>query len=180
MSFAIHMMVHVPHHPKPPTHLPPNLIPLGCPRAPAEKLMKMESTSSVAQSCPTLCNPMDCSTPGLPVHHQLPELTQNHVHWVSDTIQPSHPLSSPSLPAFNLSQHQGLMESTMKHKSWLLHFYLAVSKPNLEHSLIKGEKEGHPLIKRDLDMPNAWPHCCTERSCKCQALTPTKQVSFEH
>ena len=54
--------------------------------------------SSVAQSCPTLCNPMDCSTPGLPVHHQLPEPTQTHVHWVGDAIQPSHPLSFHSLP----------------------------------------------------------------------------------
>ena len=63
--------------------------------------------SSVTQSCPTLCNPMDCSRPGLPVHHQLPEFTQTHVYWVSDAIQPSHPLLSPS-PALNLSQHQGL------------------------------------------------------------------------
>ena len=58
--------------------------------------------SSVAQSCPTLCDPMDCSTPGLPVHHQLPEFTQTHVHWVSYAIQPSHPLSSPSPPTFKL------------------------------------------------------------------------------
>ena len=64
--------------------------------------------SSVTQSCPTLCDPMDCSTPGLPVHHQLPEFTQTHVHWDSDTIQPSYPLLPPSPPAFNLSQHQGL------------------------------------------------------------------------
>ena len=62
--------------------------------------------SSVTQSCPTLCNPMDCSMPSFPVHHQLPEVTQTHVHWVSDPIQPSHPLSSPSPCAFNLSQHQ--------------------------------------------------------------------------
>ena len=62
--------------------------------------------SSFAQSCPTLCNLMDCSMPAFPVHHQLPELTQTHVHWVGDAIQPSHSLSSPS-PAFNLSQHQG-------------------------------------------------------------------------
>ena len=55
--------------------------------------------SSVTQSCPALCNPMDCSTPGLPVHQQLPEFTQTHVHWVSDAIQPSHPLLSPSPPA---------------------------------------------------------------------------------
>ena len=60
--------------------------------------------SSAAQSCPTLCNPMDCSTPGLPVHHQLLEFTQTHVRWVSDAIQTSHSLSSPSPPAFNLSQ----------------------------------------------------------------------------
>ena len=64
--------------------------------------------SSVAQSCPTLCDPMDCSTPGLPVHHQLLEFTQNHVHWVSDAIQPFHPLSSPFPLTFNLSQHQVL------------------------------------------------------------------------
>ena len=64
---------------------------------------------SVTQSCPTLCDPLDCSTPGFPVHHQLPELAQTHVHWISgDALQPSHPLSSPSPPAFNLSQHQGL------------------------------------------------------------------------
>ena len=60
------------------------------------------------QSCPTLCDPMDCSTPGLPVHHQLPELAQTHVDQVNDAIQPPHPLSSPSPPTFNLSQHQGL------------------------------------------------------------------------
>ena len=66
--------------------------------------------SSVAQSCPTLCHPMNHSTPGLPVHHQLPEFTQTHVHRVGDAIQPSHPLSSPSPPAPNPSQHQGLFQ----------------------------------------------------------------------
>ena len=64
--------------------------------------------SSVAQLCPTLCNPMDYSTPDLPVHHQLLECTQTHVHRVGDAIQPSHPLSSSSPPAFSLSQHWGL------------------------------------------------------------------------
>ena len=64
--------------------------------------------SSVTQSCPTLCDPMNCSTPGLPVHHQLPEFTQTHVHRVCDAIQTSHPLSSPSPPAPNPSQHQSL------------------------------------------------------------------------
>ena len=62
--------------------------------------------SSVAQSCLTLCNPIDCSTPGFPVHHQHPESTQTHVHRVGDAIQPSPPLSSPFLPTFSLSQHQ--------------------------------------------------------------------------
>ena len=66
--------------------------------------------SSVSQSCPTLCDPMDCSTPGIPVHHQLPELTQTYVHRAGDAIQPSHPLSSPSPPTLNLSQHQGLFQ----------------------------------------------------------------------
>ena len=66
--------------------------------------------SSVAQSCSTLCDLMDCSTSGFPVHHQLPELAQTHVHWVGDAILPSHPLLSPSPPAFNLSQHQGVFQ----------------------------------------------------------------------
>ena len=66
--------------------------------------------SSVSKLCLTLCDPMDCSTPGLPVLHQLPEFTQTHVHCVGDAIQPSHPLSSPSPPAFSLSQHQRLFQ----------------------------------------------------------------------
>ena len=66
--------------------------------------------SSVAQSCPTLCYLMNYSTPGLPIHHQLPESTQTQVHWVSDAIQPSHPLCSPFPPTPNLSQHQGLFK----------------------------------------------------------------------
>ena len=64
----------------------------------------------IIRSCLTLCDPTDCSTPGLPVLHHLPEITQTHVHWVSDAIQPFHPLSSPSPPAFNLSQHEGLFQ----------------------------------------------------------------------
>ena len=66
--------------------------------------------SSVAQLCPTLCDPINCSMPGLPVHHQLPEFTQTHVHWVGGAIQPSHPLLSPSPPALNPSQHQSLFQ----------------------------------------------------------------------
>ena len=68
------------------------------------------SVSSVTQSCPTFCNPMDCNMPGFPVHHQLPEFAQTHVHWVGDAIQPSHPLPPSSPFAFNLSQHQGLFQ----------------------------------------------------------------------
>ena len=77
------------------------------PPFPAQKMIQF---SSVTQSCPTLCDSMNCSMPGLPVHHQLPEFTQTHVHRVSDAIQPSHPLSSHSPPALNPSQHQSLFQ----------------------------------------------------------------------
>ena len=90
--------------------------------------------SSVAQSCLTLCDPMYCSTPGLPVHHQLPEFTQIHVHWVGDAIQPSHPLSSPSPPALNLSEHQSLFKwissSIRWPKYWSFSFDIS---PSNEH-----------------------------------------------
>ena len=74
--------------------------------------------SSVAQLCLTLCKPMNCSTPGLPVHHQLLEFTQTHAYWVGDAIQSSHPLLSPSPPAFNLSQHQGLFKWAALCSRW--------------------------------------------------------------
>ena len=82
--------------------------------------------SSVAQKCPTFCDPMVCGTTGLPVHHQLLEFTQTHVHWVSDAILPSHPLSSPSPPAFNLSQQQGLFKwvSSLHQVAKVLEFQL--------------------------------------------------------
>ena len=82
--------------------------------------------SSVAQSCPTLCDPMNCSTPDLPVHHQLPVQHQTHVHWVGDAIQPSHPLSSPSPPALYLFQHQGLFKwiSSLRQMAKALEFQL--------------------------------------------------------
>ena len=76
----------------------------------ASKCPDFVQFSSVSQSCPTLCNPVNRSTPGLPVYHQLPEFTRTHVHWVGDTIQPSHPLSSPSFPAPNPSQHPSLFQ----------------------------------------------------------------------
>ena len=82
--------------------------------------------SSVTQLCPHLCNPMDCSTPDFPVHHQLLEIDQTHVHWVGNVIQPSHPLSSPSPPPFNLSQHQGLFKwvSSLHQVAKVLEFQL--------------------------------------------------------
>ena len=94
-------------------------------------ILYISQFSSVTQSCPTLCDPMACSTPGLPVHHQLLEFTQTHVHWVGDAIQPSHPLSSPSFPAFNLSQHQGLFQ-------WVssLHQVTSISPSNEYSGLI--------------------------------------------
>ena len=92
--------------------------------------------SSVAQSCLTLCNPMDCSTPGLPVHHQLQEFTQTDVHWVGNAIQPSHPLLSPSPPALNLSQYQGLFQPL--HNRWPKYcsFSFSISPSNEYSGLI--------------------------------------------
>ena len=91
--------------------------------------------SSVTQSCPTLWDPMDCSTLGLPVHHQLLQFTQTHVHWVSDAIQPSHLLSCPSPPALNLSQHQGLFQwvNSSHQVAKGLEFSFNIS-PSNEHS----------------------------------------------
>ena len=88
--------------------------------------MEHSQFGSATQSCPTLCDPMDCSTPGFPVHHQLPELAQTHVHWVSDAIQPSRPLLSPCPPALNLSQHQGLFKwvSSSRQVAKVLEFQL--------------------------------------------------------
>ena len=88
----------------------------------------MQCFCSVTQQCPTLCDPMDCNTPGFPILHYLPEFAQIHVHWVDDATQPSHPLSSPSSPAFNLCQHQGLFK-------WVssLHLVAKVLEFQLQH-----------------------------------------------
>ena len=95
---------------------------------------------SVAQLCPTFCDPMDCSMPGFPVHRQLPELTQIHVHCISDDIQPVHPVSSPSPPAFNLSQHQGLFQ-------WVssLHQVAKVLAFQLQHQFWTDIQDWFPL-----------------------------------
>ena len=98
--------------------------------------------------CPTLCNPMNCSIPGFSVHHNLPELAQTHIHWVSDAIQPSHPLKSPSPPAFNFSQHQGLFQVSALHirwpKYWSFSFNISPSKgfPGSSDSKVSGCNSG--------------------------------------
>ena len=116
------------------------------------------SVSSVAQLCPTLCGPMDCSMPGFPVHHQLPEFAETHVHWVSDATQPSH-LSSPSPPAFNLSQHQGLSQ-------WASSSYQVVLEFQLQHQsfqwtprtdLLKAGLVGSPFRPRDFQESSPTP-----------------------
>jgi len=97
----------------------------------------MESVqfSSTTQSCPTLCNPMDCSMPGFPVHHQLPELAQTHVHWVGDSIQPSHPLSSPSSPAFNLPSIRVFTNESVLWIRWPKYWSFSFSiSPSNEYS----------------------------------------------
>ena len=97
-------------------------------------LRRNQSVSLVAQSCLTLCDPMNCSMPGLPVHHQLPEFTQTHVHQVGDGIQPSHPLSSPSPPAPNPSQHQDLFQWVTSYMRWLRYWSFSFSiSPSKEH-----------------------------------------------
>ena len=121
----------------------------------------MVQFNSVAQSCLTLCDPMNCSTPGLPVHHQLPESTQTHVHWVCDSIQPSHPLSSPS-PSLNLSQHQGLFK-------WVtcLHQVAKVLEFQLQHQsfqwtprtdLLEDRLVGSPCSPSDSQESSPTPH----------------------
>ena len=109
--------------------------------------------SSVAQSCPTLCDPMNRSTPGLLVHHQLPEFTQTHVHPVSDAIQPSHPLSSPSPPAPNPSQHQSLFQwvNSLHEVAKVLEFQLQHHslQRNLRADLLQNGLVGSPCSPRD-------------------------------
>ena len=118
--------------------------------------------SSVAQSCPTLCDPMNHSTPGLSVCHQLPESTQTHVCWVGDAIQPSHPISSPSPPAHNLSQHQGLFQ-------WVnfSHEVVKVLEFQLQHLVVSNSLQPHePQHARPLCpllTPGVYPNSCPLR-----------------
>ena len=108
---------------------------------------------SVTQSCLTFCDPMDCSTPGFPVHHQLQELAQTHVHQVGGVIQPSHPLLSPSPPAFTLSQHQGLFQwvSSSHQVAKVLEFQLQhhFFQRNPRADLLQNGLVGSPCSPRD-------------------------------
>ena len=98
------------------------------------QLHLLSQFSSAAQSCPTLCNPMDCSTPGFSVHQKLPKLAETHFHWVIDAIQPSHPLSSPSPPAFILSQHHIFSNESVLHITWPKYWSFSFSiSPSNEH-----------------------------------------------
>ena len=103
--------------------------------------------SSVVQSCPTLCDPMDCSTKGFPVHHLLPEFAQNHVHRVGDAIQPSNPLLSPSPPAFNLSKHQFSQFSSVSSMPGLpvYHQLLELAQTHV-HQVSDAIQSSHPLL----------------------------------
>ena len=109
--------------------------------------------SSVAQLCPTLCDPMNRSTPGLPVHHQLPEFTQTHVHQVGDAIQPSHPLSSPSPPAPNPSQHQSLFQGVNSSHEVAKVLEFQLQHPSLQTNpradLLQNGLVGSPCSPRD-------------------------------
>ena len=118
--------------------------------------------SSVTQSCPTFCDPMNCSTPGLPVHHQFPEFTQTHVHQVSDAIQPSHPLLSPSPPAPNPSQPQSLFQCVNSShvvakvlEFWLQHHSF---QRNPRVDLLQNGLVGSPCSPRDSQESSPTPH----------------------
>ena len=114
------------------------------------------------QLCPTLGDPMDCSMPGFPVLHYLPELAQTHVHWVDDAIKPSHPLSSPSPPAFNLSQHQGLFQwvnsshEVAKVLELQLQYHSFQRNPRVD--LIQNGLFGSPCSPRDSQESSPTPH----------------------
>ena len=103
---------------------------------------------SVAQLCPTLCDPMDCSTPGFPVLHYLPRFVQTHVHWVDDAIQPSHPLLYPSPPAFYLSQHQGIFQWVNSCIRWPKNwsFSFSISPSNEYPGLISFSIDWYDLL----------------------------------
>ena len=113
--------------------------------------------SSVTQWCPTLCDPMNCSMPGLPVHHQPSESTQTRVHWVSDAIQPSYPLTSPSPPTLNLSQHQGLFQwVSSSHHIYALIYDICFSLSDLLHSVWQTLGSSISFVEMTQFRPLSW------------------------
>ena len=145
-------------------------------------------SSSVAQSSPTLCDPMNCSTLGLPVHHQLLEFTQTHVHRVGDAIQPSHPLSLPSPPAFNFSQHQGLLKWVSS--SHQVHQVTKVLEFQLQHQslqwthradLLQNGLVGSPCSPRDSQESSSTPQFKSINSSALSLLhSPTLTSIHDH
>ena len=111
-----------------------------------QRMCKLPYSPVQSLSCVWLCDPMDCSTPRLPVHHQLPELTQTHVHRVGYAIQPSHLLSSLSPPAFNLSQHQGLYHEVVLHIKWPKYWSFSISPSNEHSGLISFKSKGFSRV----------------------------------
>ena len=141
--------------------------------------------SSVVQSCPTLCVPMIHSTPGLPVHHQLPEFTQTCVHRVSDAIQPSHPLSSPSPPAPNPSQHQGLFQwvNSSHEVAKVLEFQLQYQsfQRNPRADLLQNGLVGSPCSPRDSQESSPTPQFKSSNSSALSFLhSPTLTSIHDH
>ena len=132
----------------------------GCPISGAHQF------SSVAQSCLTLCDSMNRSMPGLPVHHQLPQLTQTHVHWGGNAIQPSHPLLSPSPPALNLSQHQGLFKwvSSLHQVAKILSFSFNISPSNEHPGLISFRMDRLDLLAVQGTLKSLFQHHCSKAS----------------
>ena len=114
--------------------------------------------------CPALCNPIDCRTPGFPVHHQPPELTQTSVHWVGDAIQTSHPLPSPSPPAFSFSQHQGLFKwvSSFHQVAKVLEFQLHISPCNEYSGLISFRMDWFNLLAVQGTLKSLLQHHCSK------------------
>ena len=117
---------------------------------PKHRISRIEvQFSSVTQSYPTFCNPMECNTPGFTVHHQLPELAQTQVLWIGDAIQPSHPLSSPFPSAFNLSQHQSLFNESVLFIRWPKYwsFNFSISPSNEYSGLISFRMDWWDLLE---------------------------------
>ena len=138
--------------------------------------------SSVAQSCPNLCDPLDCSMPGFSVYHQLPGPTQTHVHHVSDAIQPSHPLLCPSLPTFNLSQHQGLSNESVLQIRWPKYwsFSFSISSSNEYSGLISFRMDWLDLLEVQGTLKSLLQHYSSKASILWHSAFFTVQLSHPY